>query len=149
MQATAEQTRTDVLGIWDKLAIGLVLAATGRAITLAFIGRVGDGGAGDPPDAWLMPLVGDASIGLTAPLVALLLWKRPAPTTWLLAVVWSALAIFDAIAAFLVEISAPWPEFFMIQAFGRSMFALAVCMHLTAAALLFRTDTRARFGIPH
>ncbi len=49
-----------------KLLLFLVLAASGRAMTLAFIGRAGDGGLGDPPAAWLMPLVGDAFIGLAA-----------------------------------------------------------------------------------
>lgn len=149
MQANAEPARTEPTepDLWDKVAIGLVLAATGRAMTLAFISRVGDGGAGDPPGAWLMPLLGDAAIGLAAPIVGFLLWKRPSPVTWLIAIVWSAVAVFDAIAALVVEISSPWPEFFMLQTFGRSMFALAVGLHIAAVTLLFRTDARARNGI--
>ena len=46
-----------------KILVALVLMASGWAMTLAFIARAGDGGPGDPPDAWLMPLVGDAFIG--------------------------------------------------------------------------------------
>jgi len=62
-------------------------------MTLAFIGRAGDGGAGDPPAAWLMPLLGDAVIGVVAVVVAVLAWKRPSPTTWVIAVVWSAIEL--------------------------------------------------------
>ena len=81
-------------------------------MTLVFISRAGDGGAGDPPDAWLMPLIGDAVVGITALGIAWLLWRRPNPTTWLLAVMWNAIAAFDALAAYVVDVATPWPEFF-------------------------------------
>ncbi|MGI9596843.1 MAG: hypothetical protein ACR2QK_11825 [Acidimicrobiales bacterium] len=131
-----------------KIVLALTLMAAGRAMTLPFIGRAGDGGAGDPPEAWLMPLIGDAVIGLTALVVAGLIWKRPNPTTWLITVVWSAIAAFDAIAAFIVETSAPWPEFFMLEIFGRSMFFAATALHLVIIYLLTRPDARADFGLP-
>ena len=130
-----------------KIVIALTLMASGRAMTLAFIGRAGDGGAGDPPDAWLMPLIGDAVIGLAAVAVALLIWRRRTPGAWLVAVVWSALGAFDALAAFIVETSAPWPEFFMLEAFGRSMFFAATAMHLLIIYLLTRPELLAEFGI--
>ena len=50
----------------------MTLTLSGRAMTLAFIGAAGDGGLGDPPSAWLMPLVGDAIVGITALAVAYL-----------------------------------------------------------------------------
>lgn len=130
-----------------KLTIALTLMASGRAMTLAFIHRAGDGGVGDPPDAWLMPLLGDAFVGIAALVVAGMLWKRPAPTTWLLAIIWSAIAIFDALAALVVEISTPWPEFFMIEAFGRSMFVAAVALHLVIVALLLTDEVRDSMGV--
>lgn len=130
-----------------KIAIALTVMATGRAMTLAFIGRAGGSGVGDPPDAWLMPLVGDAVIGLSAVVVAYLLWKVRTPATWVVAVVWSAIAAFDALAALLVEISSPWPEFFMLQIFGRSMFLAATAMHLAIIYLLTRPDVRQEFGV--
>lgn len=131
-----------------KLAVALTVMAIGRAMTLAFIGRAGGDGVGDPPEAWLMPLVGDAVIGLAAIAVAVLLWQRPTPTVWLLAVVWSAIGAFDAIAAFIVEVSTPWPDFFMLEIFGRSMFFAAAAMHLIIIALLAQRDVLARFGVP-
>ncbi|MGH1488890.1 MAG: hypothetical protein ACRBK7_05755 [Acidimicrobiales bacterium] len=130
-----------------KLVLALTVMAAGRAMTLPFIGRAGDGGPGDPPDAWLMPLIGDAAIGLAAVIVALLVWKRPSPAVWIGAIVWSAIGAFDAIAAFIVDVSTPWPEFFMLELFGRSMFFAAAAMHGVIIYLLVKQSTRAEFGI--
>lgn len=129
------------------VVIALTLLAGGRAMTLGYVTRAGDGAAGDPPREWLMPLIGDAAIGLTAFVVAYMIWRRPTSVTWLLAVVWSALAIFDAAAAYIVETTAPWPEFFMIELFGRSMFLAAIVMHLVILALLVERHTRLSFGV--
>ena len=130
-----------------KIVIALTAMASGRAMTLAYIGRAGDGGAGDPPDAWLMPLIGDAVIGLAAVAVALLLWKRRTPATWVVAVVWSAIGAFDAIAAYIVETSAPWPEFFMLELVGRTMFFAAAAMHVAIIYLLTRPDVLSEFEL--
>lgn len=130
-----------------KVLVALVVMASGRAMTLAFIARAGDGGPGDPPAAWLMPLVGDAFIGVTALLVAFLIVRRPSAWVWVIAVVWSALGAFDAFAAFLVEVRTPWPEFFMIEAFGRSMFFAAVALHAVIIYLLTQPTVREHFGV--
>ena len=129
-----------------RLAVALTALASGRAMTLAFIGRAGDGGVGDPPEAWLMPLLGDAVIGLAAIAVAVALWKRPSRVTWVIAVTWSAIGAFDALAAFVVDVTTPWPEFFMLEIFGRSMFFVAAAMHLVIIGLLTRPEVLARFG---
>ena len=65
----------------------------------------------------------------------------------MIAVVWSAIAAFDALAAYVVDVATPWPEFFMLEIFGRSMFVLAIALHLVVAALLVDRETRAEFGI--
>ncbi|MFT7597141.1 MAG: hypothetical protein ACI8TP_000059 [Acidimicrobiales bacterium] len=130
-----------------KVMLALVLMASGRAMTLAFIGRAGDGGVGDPPAAWLMPLIGDAAIGLAAVAVALMIWKRPTAAVWTIAVTWSAIGAFDALAAFVVETTAPWPEFFMLEIFGRSMFFAATAMHLAIIYLLTQSEVLRHFGL--
>lgn len=129
------------------LLVALTLMATGRAMTVAFLARAGDGGPGDPPAAWLMPLLGDAAVGLAAPVIAYLLWNRRTPLTWLLAVVWGSLAVFDAAAAFVVQTSVPWPEFFMLRAFGNWMFLMAVLLHLVGLFLLSRRSIMGHFGV--
>lgn len=130
-----------------KIVISLTLMAASRAMTLPFIGRAGDGGPGDPPHAWLMPLIGDAAIGAAAIAVVFLIWKGPTPVTWVIAVTWSAIGAFDALAAFIIETSAPWPEFFMLEIFGRSMFFAAAALHLTIISLLTSTEVLAHFGL--
>ena len=130
-----------------KIAVALIVMSAGRAMTLPFISRAGDGGPGDPPVEWLMPLIADAAIGIAAVIVALLIWKRPTPTTWVIAIVWSSIGAFDALAAFVVETSTPWPEFFMLEIFGRSMFFAAAAMHLAIIALLANSESLEHFGL--
>lgn len=127
----------------------LVALSIGRAMTIPFIGRAGDGGPGDPPSAWLMPLIGDALIGVSGIAILALLHLRRTPTTWTIAVVWSAVAAFDALAAYIVDVQNPWPEFFMLEAFGRSMFFLAAAMHLVIIGLLARPEVLGQFGRAH
>ncbi len=127
----------------------LTLMLSGRAMTLAFLGRVGGNGAGDPPSAWLMPLVGDAVIGLSAFAALLLLLRGRSAAAWLGILLWNALAIWDALAAYLVSLSNPWPEFFMLQIFGSSMFFAAALMHLAIVVLAFRPAVMARFSVNH
>lgn len=130
-----------------KFALVLIVMAIGRAMTIPFIHRAGGGGVGDPPDAWLMPLVGDAVIGLSAVVVAFLVAKVPSPRTWMLTLCWSAIGAFDAGAAYLVEVRSPWPEFFMLELFGRPMFFAAIVLHGGIIALLLRPDALDDFGI--
>lgn len=127
------------------LIFGTLLLA-GRAMTLAFIGRVGNGGPGDPPNAWLMPLWGDAVVGITAVVVAFLLWRRPSRSTWLVFVVWSSIGIWDAMSAYLIHVAEPWPDFFMIKAFGSSMFFMAAAFHLALMWIAFRPTVRTEFA---
>jgi hypothetical protein len=94
-----------------------------------------------------MPLVGDAFIGLSALLVAYLVLLRPTPASWTVAVIWTSLGAFDAAAALLVEVSVPWPEFFMLEIFGRGMFLAAIGLHLGVLALLMWPEIRAGFGV--
>lgn len=125
--------------------VWLVAMTAGRAMTLAFITRAGGSELGDPPEEWLMPLLGDGFVGLSAVVVAILLWRNSSPAAWTIAIAWSAIGAFDAIAAFFVQRTSPWPEFFMLRAFGSSMFFAAAFLHLAIIALLFSPDVRREF----
>ncbi len=114
-------------------------------MTLAFIHRAGDGGLGDPPLAWLMPLIGDSIVGLSGLIVAYLIWTRSGLAVWTLVVVWNAIAIWDAMSAYIIHLTVPWPEFFMVQVFGSSMFFMASAMHLIILALVLRDPFRSEF----
>lgn len=123
----------------------LTLLSAGRAMTSFFLSRVGRGLAGDPPAGWLMPLTGDAAIGITALAVAYLIATKSGPGVWATILDWNAIAICDAFSAFLIHKTIPWPEFFMVQMFGSSMFFAASTMHLTIIALACTHYVRTHF----
>jgi len=123
----------------------LTLMLAGRAMTLAFIDRAGGTEVGDPPAAWLMPLVGDAVIGVSAIAVAFLIWKKRGLWVWTTIIVWNSLAIWDALSAYMIHRTNPWPEFFMIQLFGASMFFAAAAMHLGIILLAWQPDVKEWF----
>ncbi|GAB5533970.1 MAG: hypothetical protein Rubg2KO_02190 [Rubricoccaceae bacterium] len=127
------------------LLLALTLMLSGRAMTLAFISRAGGGAVGDPPAAWLMPLVGDAVIGVTALFIAYLIWRRVGLFAWTAILVWNVVAIWDAFSAFLIHQSVPWPTFFMTEIFGSSMFFVAAAMHGLCLVLVASSDGRAHF----
>ncbi|MCH9647482.1 MAG: hypothetical protein K0U98_04535 [Deltaproteobacteria bacterium] len=127
------------------LLLALTLILSGRAMTLIFIGQAGGAGPGDPPAAWLMPLVGDAVIGTTALLVVLSIWRPWGVFAWTTAIVWNSLGIWDALSAFLIHKTAPWPTFFMIEIFGSSMFFAASGMHVLCIYLLCHKEIRNNF----
>ncbi|MEM7134177.1 MAG: hypothetical protein AAF702_48355 [Chloroflexota bacterium] len=123
----------------------LTLMLAGRAMTLAFIPRAGGFEPGDPPAAWLMPLVGDAIIGLSALFIAYLILRQTGFWAWTTIIVWNVVAIWDALSAFVIHLTNPWPEFFMIQLFGASMFFLASAMHIVIVWLATQPDVKAYF----
>ena len=122
--------------------LALTVMLSGRAMTLAFIHRAGGLAPGDPPAAWLMPLVGDAVIGLAGLAMAAVIARGRGLWAWTSLVVWNALGLWDALAAFLVSVATPWPEFFMYRALGPSMFFAAAAMHGAGLALLGRRTLR-------
>lgn len=120
----------------------LTLMLTGRAMTLAFLHRVGGDGPGDPPVAWLMPLLGDAIVGLSGLAIAYLIWRKRGLFVWTAIVIWNAVAIWDALSAYLIHLTVPWPSFFMVQIFGSSMFFAASAMHAVILVLTCREPLR-------
>ena len=123
----------------------LTLMLCGRAMTLAFIGRAGGDGPGDPPLVWLMPLLGDAVIGITGLLIAYLVMKKTGLWVWSAIIVWNAVAIWDALSAYIIHTTSPWPDFFMLQVFGASMFFVAALMHLLIIYLVSQPSQRAAY----
>lgn len=130
------------LSLQQKIMLVLTVMLSGRAMTLAFLHRVGGTMPGDPPPAWLMPLVGDAIIGLSALLVAFWIAKKVGLWVWAAIIVWNAVAIWDAFSAFAVHLTNPWPEFFMIQIFGPLMFFAAAAMHVAIIVLACPPEMR-------
>ena len=123
----------------------LTLMMAGRMMTLAFLHRAGRGLEGDPPAAWLMPLIGDAVIGATALVVAWLIWTKRGLWVWATIIAWNVAGLWDALSAYIVSATVPWPEFFMLQTFGASMFFVASGMHVAILWMAWRPEIRAHF----
>lgn len=128
-----------------KILLLLTLMLCGRAMTLAFIARAGGSNPGDPPAAWMMPLVGDAVIGLTGLWIAYLILKKTGLWVWTTILVWNAIAIWDALSAFVIHQMTPWPDFFMIEMFGSSMFFAAALMHLVIIILIHHPQIKSHY----
>ena len=129
----------------QKFIFFLTLLLSGRAMTLAFITRAGGPNPGDPPAAWLMPLVGDAIIGLTGLLLLFLMIRKTGLWVWTAVIVWNSVAIWDALSAFIIHTTNPWPEFFMIRLFGSAMFFAAAGIHLIIIFLASQPDVKMQF----
>ena len=130
--------------MYSKMMLALTLMLSGRAMTLAFIQRAGGDMPGDPPAAWLMPIMGDAVIGISALWIAYLIVKKSGLWVWTTIIVWNSLAIWDALSAFVIHTTDPWPEFFMIKMMRPSMFFAASAMHLLIIILACKADVRTR-----
>lgn len=115
--------------------VGVTLLLSGRAMTLAFIGDAGSGNPAAAPHAWLMPLIGDAIIGVAALFVAYVIARGSGLWAWTTVIVWNAIGIWDALSAFVIHSTNPWPDFFMLKLFGPSMFFAASVMHALLIAL--------------
>ena len=120
------------------LLLIMTLMLSGRAMTLAFIHRAGGMAPGDPPAAWLMPLIGDAVIGLSGLAMVVVILRGRGLWAWTTLVVWNFLAIWDAFSAYAIHLTNPWPDFFMIKIFGASMFFAASAMHAMNLYILSR-----------
>ena len=127
------------------IMLGLTLMLAGRMMTLAFIHRAGGEAWGDPPLVWLMPLIGDAVVGLSGLVVAWLIARHVGLWVWTVIIAWNVVGIWDALSAFVISLTAPWPEFFMLQIFGASMFFVASAMHGVLIWLATRAEVRAHF----
>ena len=142
---TSEQKTGGTMRI---IMVVLTLMLAGRAMTLAFIGEAGSAVQGAAPSAWLMPLIGDAVIGVSALWIAYLIMRKTGLWVWTTIIVWNALAIWDALSAFIIHTTNPWPEFFMIQTFGISMFFMASAMHLIILILAWQPKMKDHFLLP-
>lgn len=129
--------------MYQRIILVLTLMLFGRSMTLIFLDRAGGTMPGDPPSAWLMPLIGDAVIGISALWIAYLILRKSGLWVWTAIIVWNSLAIWDALSAYIIHTTNPWPEFFMIELVGSSMFFVASAMHLMIIILACRPEVRA------
>ena len=71
-EAAVEDNNTHAIGGWLWVVIGLSALMTYRLVAIAGFADLGDG----TPDYWVVAFTGDTFMGATAPIVAILLWKK-------------------------------------------------------------------------
>jgi len=130
-----------------KIIIIFTLMLCGRAMTLPYIGSAGGPDVADPPAAWLMPLIGDAVIGCFGLIVLFLLIKKTGLLAWTTIISWNVIGIWDALSAYLINSTNPWPEFFMLKMVGTPMFFAASAMHLIIIILMAAPEVLKHFEI--
>lgn len=81
-------------GRWFWVVISLSALMTYRLVAVGGFADLGEG----TPEFWVVAFTGDTFMGLTAPIVAYLLWKTRGLAIWTTAIVWHAIGIKDYIA---------------------------------------------------
>ena len=81
-------------GRWFQVVIWLTAIMTYRLVVAGGFADLGEG----TPEFWVVALTGDTFMGLTAPIVAYLLWKNRGLAIWTTAIVWYAIGIKDYLA---------------------------------------------------
>jgi hypothetical protein len=93
-----------------RLAISVVAVwALIQTVRLSAVGLAQSVLAGSDPTAWLFPASVDVFIGLTAPFVAFIVWRRTGLGVWVTAIVWFALSISDHLDGATAALAGPVP----------------------------------------
>ncbi len=131
-EAAVEDDNTHPIGGWLWLVIGLSALMTYRLVAIAGFSDLGDG----TPDYWVVAFTGDMFMGITASIVAILLWKTRGIAIWTIAIAWHAIGIKDYLAGsqFLgVDI----PDGTPLEALV-TIFAVGISFHVICIFLLTR-----------
>ena len=94
LEAIEESNTAYPIGRRLRVAIGLSALMFYRTTVAFQISEIGEG----TPDFWIVAISGDVFMGLTAPIVAVLLWKKRGMAIWITAIVWHAIGIKDYLA---------------------------------------------------
>lgn len=121
---------------WErpKARLGLIVAIvltgvmTWRISALTYLSQVGD----TLPEFWGIAFKGDAFIGVTAPIVAYLLYKHRTLSVWTLGVVWQCIGLFDLWVAIESQF------IFSIGQAPNYVIPTGMVMHAVALVLLLR-----------
>lgn len=115
-----------------KIAIGITLFMVYRVSAGLYLPKVGE----SIPEFWGVAYRGDILIGITAPIIAYLLWKHRSLLTWTLAIVWHWIGLKDFVSGL---------EFHLIEPFDPSMgnlpiaiFIIGPLLHIYVTYLLVR-----------
>ena len=123
------------------------LATTVVVLTFLHIGRISSfrfvlaAYQGQGPALFAINGLGDFLVGLTAPFLAVWLWRQRGLRLWTTAMVWNAIALVDLVIGFFLNVLAPGAGAFQVSLSLLGSAILPLCHIL---ALLFLTRLRVR-----
>ena len=117
-------------GLW--VVIGLTALMVHRLAALFSFSDLGEG----TPDFWVVAFTGDTFIGVTAPIVAFMLWKNRGLAVWTTAIVWHVIGIKDYSAG--AQFAALETPDGMSASVILPVFAVGISVHLLCIFLLVR-----------
>ena len=116
------------------------------------LGLVINAATGEVPAVFIIPGVGDFLAGITAPIVAYLLWRRRGLRVWLVAIVWHVLALTDLLIGqslqFLVQPENGTTPPVAVLAIALTIWIALDITHVLSIVLLSRKPMRDYFLKP-
>jgi len=126
------------------LAIAVVAAwALIQTVRVSAVGLAQSVLAGHEPAAWLFPACVDVFLGLTAPVVAFIVWRRTGLGVWVTAIVWFALSISDHLDGATAALVGPVPV--NTPPWIAAGFLFLTALDLIALVLLTRRRMKAHY----
>lgn len=102
--------------------------------------------AGHDPAAWLFPAIIDIVVAVAGLPLIVLAWTRPALATWVYALLWLSLSMFDHASAITAFAIAGVPTIFAdMGGGGPTVPAIQTALDLAVFALLCRQGVRTHF----
>ena len=102
------------------------------------------------PSEWLVSLVGDFIIGITALFLVYHIIKKPSAILWGLLLSWNVLGLFDLFGAIVISFIIPYeplPEIGLTTLGVRFILSLNTLIQISSIYLLFQTDIKEYFKI--
>ena len=133
VETPTEGGATRPIGLW----VVIVLSALMVFRTFAFRGIPNLGETG--PEFWIVAFTGDVFVGITALIVAGLLWRVRGLAVWTIGIVWQVIGLNDFTVAWQLFYIAP--PFFDTGNMGNVplvIFAVGIVVHLLCIYLLVR-----------
>jgi len=118
---------------------GLALFQTVRVLAYSMIQDVF---AGITPDAWLFPAAMDVFVGVTAPIVAIGLWRGKGLAVWTSAIVFFVLSISDHLDAMTVVLTTKGPLPAMMSGAPSSTATMLTVMSLIEAIAIWKLASK-------
>ena len=118
-------------GLWVVIVLSALMVY--RVTTLMWIPLLGD----TIPEFWIVAFTGDAFVGITALIVAALLWRSRGLAVWTIAIIWQVIGLKDYTVGMQLQFIEPFDPS-MSNTMAMIFFGGGIAVHLVCIYLLVR-----------